>query len=430
MTLTTREAATAFWLAALVLLVLWKGGDARRSFARALATLLGPKLLVPLVLYAVWMSAVVWFAAQVGLWTQPMLKDTLFWTVPGLALWVGAADASSKPGYLRGRLRAAVALSIFIGYYVNLATFDVIIEIVLQFVVFVFVAIRAFGEHQKDLRSGKVVADRLLTVIGLVLLVYAAFLAVSNWAATDQVQALRDLAHPVWLTVGALPFVYALSLYATYETVSVHMKVATPTGRVPLHAMLALGRAFHLRGGSVHRFAGRWPRALALSGSLREASAVIREQQASLKEEEAAERKKAEDLVRYAGVDGTDATGRRLDRREFEATVDSLDWLSTSHMGWYRGRGRYQADLLERFADVYARGLPAEHGIEMKVSKNGQAWYAWRRTPSGWCFGIGAAGPPADQRFYDGPEPPTGYPGKARGWSDAFDRGVNWTAED
>lgn len=39
-------------------------------------------------------------------------------------------------------------------------------------------------------------------------------------------------------------------------------------------------------------------------------------------------------------------------------------------------------------------GLPQETGITMSVAKDGQAWYAWRRTITGWCFAIGAAGSP------------------------------------
>lgn len=426
MTLTTREAATAFWLLVLLLLVLWKSGDARRNIATAFALLLRPKLLVSLVLYVAWMIAVVWFACRLGLWTPPMLKDTLLWSVPGFALWVGAAGAASKPRFFRGRLRAVVGLSILIGYYVNEATFDVIIEIVLQFVVAVLVVASALGKHRTELRSEKAVADRLLGVIGLLLLMHAAIVAVNSWATADRVQVLRELALPVWLTLGALPFVYSLSLYAIYEMAYIHMKIATPTGHVPLHAMLAMGRAFHVRTSPVHKFAGKWPRELALSKSLGDAHEVIRAQQVSRVDKEATERKEAADLVRYAGVDGTDAAGRRLDRREFEETIDSLDTLSTSHMGWYRGRGRYQADLLARFANVYARRLPPDHGIQMKVSNSGQEWYGWRQTPSGWYFGIGAAGLPPDQRFYDGSEPPAGYPGKVPGWSEAFERGVNW----
>ncbi len=53
----------------------------------------------------------------------------------------------------------------------------------------------------------------------------------------------------------------------------------------------------------------------------------------------------------------------------------------------------------------------------------------WRRTVGGWVFAIGAGGPPPDQWEYDGPEPPTGFPGEDPGWGTSPHRqeaNVNW----
>ena len=105
----------------------------------------------------------------------------------------------------------------------------------------------------------------------------------------------------------------------------------------------------------------------------------------------------------------TDDAGRRLDRREFDATIDALRLLETCEDNWHRNRGRYRKDLLTMVGDHF-RGLPEESGIELRVSEDGQSWYAWRRTLSGWCFAIGAGGPPPEQWKFDGPEPPRGFP--------------------
>ena len=73
---------------------------------------------------------------------------------------------------------------------------------------------------------------------------------------------------------------------------------------------------------------------------------------------------------------------------------------------------RYRDDLLQILDDSLTRlGLPKESGVTLRVSEDGQSWYAWRRTVTGWCFAIGAAGVPPDQWEYDGAEPPKGYPG-------------------
>jgi hypothetical protein len=156
---------------------------------------------------------------------------------------------------------------------------------------------------------------------------------------------------------------------------------------------------------------------------------VIREFRADLAARDLADQQRADDLVRYAGAQGTDSEGRQLDRREFAETRAALEWLSTCQMGWYYRppEGRYKDDLLKIFQPGHTHGLPDEHGIHLSVRRDGQAWYAWRRTISGWVFAVGSDGPPPDQRYYDGPEPPGGYPGSRAGWgADAFDRGPNW----
>ena len=65
-------------------------------------------------------------------------------------------------------------------------------------------------------------------------------------------------------------------------------------------------------------------------------------------------------------------------------------------------------------------GLPEEHGIHLNVSDDGQAWWAWRRTVTGWCFAIGANDAPPDQWLYDGADPPNGFPGEDPAWGDRW----------
>lgn len=161
---------------------------------------------------------------------------------------------------------------------------------------------------------------------------------------------------------------------------------------------------------------------------------VVADFQESRRDKERAAAEEQERLRRYAGSDDTDAEGRRLDRREFNETTKALYWLAECMEGWYsnedRGPKRYRADLLEVFDPDFFKtyGLPEDHGVIIKVAKNGKAWYAWRRTVTGWCFAIGAAGPPPDRWEYDGPEPPERFPSKGRGWGDNANR--NWTVRD
>jgi len=148
------------------------------------------------------------------------------------------------------------------------------------------------------------------------------------------------------------------------------------------------------------------------------------------KDRAAAERIRDRSIMENVGVDSVDESGRRLDRREFEATQNALRRLATCHMGHYRnGNQRYRPDLLPIVASHFERdGLPKEHGIEMSVAPDGTSWFASRRTVTGWWFGIGAAGPPPDEWLYDGLRGPSGMPAEPE-W-DRFGLGPaapNWT---
>lgn len=67
----------------------------------------------------------------------------------------------------------------------------------------------------------------------------------------------------------------------------------------------------------------------------------------------------------------------------------------------------------------------------MRVSKNGKAWCAYRKTVSGWVLGIGAAGPPPNQWLYDGAQAPSDYPGRGASWGQGpFETPPNWLAND
>ncbi len=135
------------------------------------------------------------------------------------------------------------------------------------------------------------------------------------------------------------------------------------------------------------------------------------------RDERDAERATARRLVDNVGLDGWHADGRRLDEREFDETRNALRWLSTCHMGHYRNGGRYRSDLMPIVESYFVRdGLPEDHGVVMVVARDGQAWYAYRRTVSGWCFAIGARGSPPDERCYDGSEPPSTFPNEGS-WS-------------
>lgn len=130
-----------------------------------------------------------------------------------------------------------------------------------------------------------------------------------------------------------------------------------------------------------------------------------------------AERREAEREAAWAGSDEVDERGRRRDRREFDATQTALRYLHTCHMGWYRRLDHYRHDLLPVVEDHFERdGLPADHGVVMQVSDDGQCWWAWRQTITGWCLGIAATGSHSEWCYDAATPPPSGPAQEPQAW--------------
>ncbi len=428
-----REWALLFWLGVFLVFVLSKR-DIRFSFGKVFRAASSPGILVPFTGMVGYVVLEAWLGSKVSFWRPSLLKDTIVWfVVSALALFFNLNKATQEPHFFRRRAIEVFGITTFLEFFTNLFVLNLAAELLLQ-PVFIFVAmLSAYTGTASRYSVVKKLTDSLLAIGGLSLLAYVSRQLYVNWGDLDKQTVLLQLVLPIWLTLGLLPFIYLLSLYSTYDWAFRGVNWATDNRRARWRARLALATKFHIRSRRLRSFPWHSMRQLTAAPTLAAARRAIEERLGAQRDADRAVEEEQDRLRHYAGSDETDADGRRLDRREFKETTRALHWLATSQMGWYRNenhRGRYRADLLNLLSDSFtAQGLPSEHGITMRVAKNGKTWFAWRQTVTGWCFAIGASGPPPNQWEYDGPEPPQGFPGKDRRWganSLSGDTSRNW----
>jgi hypothetical protein len=430
--LNNREWAILIWGVG-IFLVLMARREIRSSVGQLLRTLLSPPLLIPLLVMIGYVVGEVWLGYKAGLWRSDLIKDTIVWfVISALAVFFGYDQASKQPHFFRRRLVAAASIPVFLEFLANLFVLNLVAELALLPFSILLGLVIAMAESDERLRALRTPLNVLLAVVGLSLLVYSVRQLFLSWNAVDKPVTALQFALPIWLTIGILPYIYLLSLYSNYQSAFHAIDAHSENRRARLRAKLALVTRLHFRARDSHAFGGwPWLEQIVSAPTFRSARRVVADFQGSRREKERATAEEQERLRRYTGSDETDAEGRRLDRREFKETMKALYWLAECMGGWYynedRGGKRYRADLLEVFGQDFFKpyGLPPDPGITMKVGKSGKAWYAWRRTVTGWCFAIGAAGPPPDRWEYDGPEPPGRFPSKSRGWGDKANR--NWT---
>jgi hypothetical protein len=418
--LDNREIAALIWLGAVVIWVLSQH-ERRESIGGVLKAFFQPSIVTSLLAMLAWIGLELWVGARLSLWNGAHFKSTVLWTVGSAGvLFFNCAKAASDPHFFRRTIIATVGVAVFVEFFMNLHVMSLPAELVLQLMLVLLSLLVALGGVKPEHKAAKILGEVLLGGIGFVLFIYTVRQAYLGWDRTDGRALLLEFALPVWLTTGLLPFLYLLSLYIVYDTAFRGINWATAGSRSRWRSRMALLSGLHFQTGAVQKFTWNWATRLSEAPTLCAARGVVA---AFLEELRGAQQKRIneeERIQRHVGSQETDEEGRRLDRREFAATIDALRWLDTCQTGWYRNHGgRYRDDLMKIIGDDFTHhGLPRESGITLRVSKDGQAWYAWRRTVTGWCIAMGAAGPPTDQWEYDGPEPPQGFPGTDAVWGD------------
>jgi hypothetical protein len=283
-----------------------------------------------------------------------------------------------------------------------------------------------FASDRDDLRQAKGCVDGVLSFLGLCLFGYVGIRVLTDWQSFNNPATLESLLLPIWLTLAVMPYIYAVGLWSGYQRAFRMVDGFTEDRKSGRRARLALMLGLGLKARELGQLYPYPARQVGEAESFESAREAVRNFRAGLAAERQAVRDEEERLRRFAGVEGTDEEGHQLDQREFAETKEALQFIASAQMGWYSNpEHRYRGDLLSLLEPF--SGLPAEHGITAHVAQDGQSWWAWRRTITGWCFAIGAAQEPPDQWLYDGADPPAGFPGAGKEWGEPFGLdAANW----
>lgn len=367
----------------------------------------------------------IWLATGFSLWSPDLLGGTILWfMLVGLVWFVSLGEAGKDPDFFKRRFLETLGVTAFLEFFVNAQVMPLPVELVAQAFLLVVVGMNVVAVNHREYKPVANLTSGIMILSTLGLLAYSAGHVISNWSAVDKRELVNELLMPVWLSGVAISVLYPIAFYMGYELLFVQLSFLHQERKPSMRARV--GMVWGLRGSlvDVDQFRGSAARDAAYSTTAREAYEAVRRfkrERAEDLDARAANRRK---LVENAGRRGVDVDGRVLDRREFAETKEALQWLATCHMGWYRNEDqpeRYRPDLLEVLRDSRQFEFETDEPLVSKVRKDGQAWFAYRATPSGHVLGIGASGPPPSQWFYDGPTPPSGFPSEAsENWSDGL----------
>jgi hypothetical protein len=274
--LNNREIAVLFWLAVVVVVAVSRR-DLRPSLVAVIRAALARRIVTWFVAMAAYVAGLVYLGYRLDLWSPSLLKDTIIWFIgPAVVLFFNMTKAG-EGGFFRRAAVATVEVTAVVAFALNVFVLDLGWELVLQPVVAILVMLSAYSATDEQYAPAKKLADGLLVLIGLVVLAVTATKALHHWRDVDLGGLSLDFVLPIWLTLGLLPFIFALGLVSAYELLFLRIGFAAPSDHVPLSVRLGLIAGLGLRIRQVRAFTHPWYRRAAAAKSWREALAAARQ---------------------------------------------------------------------------------------------------------------------------------------------------------
>lgn len=215
-----RDAALLSWVAVLLVWVI-RGmlrrssvGDAAIGVVRAFAAVKVWTLVLGIML---WLTAIVYLAAQVGLWDMRLIKDTVvIVVVGGLTAGFKALDHTKGKSDWRTHVRSLVTLVVVVQWVSNLEPFPYVVELALVPLAVLLGGMQAVASGSEEYRSARGFINGLIMTLGLAILSWSAYRVVTSIGTANWDKIGKSFALAFWLPAALVPAVYLVALAMQY----------------------------------------------------------------------------------------------------------------------------------------------------------------------------------------------------------------------
>lgn len=212
-----RELAIVFWLLVALAWILTRQ-TMRTSLMGVVRAARTPKISVPLLLMSVYAVSTIIALRWVRVWTSDLITESVFWFAgTALALFMAFDRASGDPRFFRRTAVRTLSVSVFVAFLVNLYAMSFVLELALVPVLVLLGMVVALVQARDEFAAVKGFFQATAVAAGLALLTYGLVRAVSDPSAVATISNARRLGMPALLTIALLPFVYALTVYGSYD---------------------------------------------------------------------------------------------------------------------------------------------------------------------------------------------------------------------
>lgn len=406
-----REIATLVVIAALFLFAIVKGDKKSilKSFLSVIQSVLTPKLIVPALFLIVNSVFIFALAESLNLWTGKILLDTilevLFIGIPSMAIAVNSKTVTS---IARQFILPEIGLGAFAAFYINIECFPILIEIVLQSLIFFFSIMQAFGRTSKDGMAVSQLSGCFLGLIIIGIAIVSTYQLITIHNTVDWSTELESLLMTIYYPILMLPFVVLLGYYAAYETLNTRIKMNS----TPMTISSKIYLFFRLLPRLIDISHFRYNQILKYKRCItkKERDGFLKQYKRQINNDASAANKKLERMKAGLEKTGFDQDGIWLDWDNIEKIKAEL-WCvaSIQNRNWTDDQS-YDPDMQTKYMEVFT---PRECTGGSFVSQDCKTYICWMSNRTGFTLGVGSTDGVFPPLKYEGDRPPvinTQYP--------------------
>jgi hypothetical protein len=241
--ISTREMASAIWLAVFLVVVSIQKST-RESLDSVFKAPLQPILLIPLAIGAAYGAAEVYLLERLGWWSVANLKTTIVWlfTFAFVTMFEVATVKSRKAGL--GKITAEIfSIAGLLTFITELYSFPLWVEVVaLPFVIVIALMGMMANQKPEHAQVAKLMGC-VSALIGLSYIGFSLWKTYQLWSETATLANILELAVPILLSLGFIPFLYAWRAYVAYSDAFATISIfGIDESLVPYARWLALTR--------------------------------------------------------------------------------------------------------------------------------------------------------------------------------------------
>lgn len=222
-----REIAVGIWSC---IFLVWciRNAELRDSLKGVFSAFLHKAIVIPFILMVIYVSLLVYFLFDIGLWNISQLKNTILWFlfVASMSFFTINKIDEDAP-YFRESLKSHIKSIALLEFIIAFYSFSLLTELVIIPIATFLTALLVYAELKEEHKQVAKLLNTILGILGAIAIFYCFYQLALNFGNFAKLETLKDFIIPILLSALLLPFIYLLSRYVLYESILVRVNIYT-----------------------------------------------------------------------------------------------------------------------------------------------------------------------------------------------------------